>query len=177
MVRRQLARRRSCHAGLQLSSSCGISFGVGAACSRRLDLVVPPWRSDVPGDQGRNNPPGAGGQAAHGHTARAEPRGEDRAPPRGLGMAHRRAPRRISGAGLCLSRRRVRRRPRRAEAVRGRRRDQRDRRLLDQQLLAGADGGVDAVVRVEPRTGVVDGRLPGRARREVLRHRPGLGQG
>ena len=52
-----------------------------------------------------------------------------------------------------------------------------DRRLFDQQLLAGADGRVDAVLRVEPRTSVVDGRLPGRARREVRRHPPGLGQG
>ena len=98
-------------------------------------------------------------------------------PPRGLGMAHRRAARRLSAARLRLSRRRLRRGPRRAEAVRRRRRDRCDRRLFDQQLLAGADGRDAAVLRVEPRTRVVDGRLPGRAGREVLRHRPGLRQG
>ena len=141
------------------------------------DARGPSGPGDRPGDQDRNHSPGAGGQAAHGHAARAEPRGEDREPPRGLGIAHRRAPRGISTPRLCLSRRRLRRRPRRAEAVRRRRRDQCDRRLFDQQLLAGADGRDAAVLRVEPRTGVVDGRLPGRAGREVLRHRSGLGQG
>ena len=141
------------------------------------DIPGPPGPGDGPGDQGRNHPPGAGGQAAHGHAAGAEPRGENRQPPRGLGMAHRRAPRGISDPRLCVSRRRVRRRPRRAEAVRRRRRDQCDRRLFDQQLLAGADGRDAAVLRVEPRTRVADRRLPGRAGREVLRHRSGLGQG
>ena len=55
--------------------------------------------------------------------------------------------------------------------------DQCHRRLFDQQLLAGADGHVAADLRLESRPGVADGSLRGRARREVLRHRPGLGQG
>ena len=92
-------------------------------------------------------------------------------------MAHHRAPRVLSAGRLCLSRRGVRRRPRRAEAVRRQRRDQRDRRLFDQQLLACTDRRDAADLRLEPRPGVADGSLPGRARREVLRHRRGLGQG
>ncbi len=174
-----LARRRSCHGGRyahcsRFSCQTGARCRIARSCH---DVPGAAGRGDGPGHQGRNHPPGAGGQAAHGHAAGAERRGENREPSRGLGMAHWRAPRGISGARLCLSRRRVRRRPRRAEAVRRRRRDQCDRRLFDQQLLAGADRRVAAVLRVEPRTGVADGTLPGRARREVLRHRPGLGQG
>ena len=136
-----------------------------------------PKPSHGPGDQDRNDPPGAGGQAAHGHAARAEPRGENREAPRGLGIAHRGAPRGVSAPRLGLSRRRVRRRPRRAETVRRRRRDWCDRSLFDQQLLAGADGRDAAVLRIEPWTRVVHGRLPGRTGREVLRHRSRLEEG
>ena len=58
----------------------------------RHGVAGPAWPGDGPGDQGRNDSPGAGGQAAHGRTAGAERRGENPAPARGLGMAQLESP-------------------------------------------------------------------------------------
>ena len=92
-------------------------------------------------------------------------------------MDHRRTPRCLSGVRFGLPRWRLRRRP-----ARGSRSAMTAGSVssapIRQQLLAGADRRVAADLRLEPRPGVADGPLPGRARREVCaRHRHGLGQG